>query len=150
VADIVGENQAFVRRLDSSAPGFAAALDALTAVEIARDEQLEKTVAGILGDVRRRGDAAVIEYTRQFDGVDAGSGSDLEISRADLQAAVSSLSVAERDMLEVAAARVRSFHERQVATSWRYTESDGTVLGQRVTPLDRVGLYVPGGRAAYP
>jgi histidinol dehydrogenase len=144
------ENQAFVRRLDSGAPGFAAALAALTAVEIVRDEQLEKTVVDILGDVRRRGDAAVLDYTRKFDGVAAGSASELEISRVDLQAALSALGAAERDLLEVAAARVRSFHERQGATSWRYTEPDGTVLGQRIAPLDRVGLYVPGGRAAYP
>ena len=139
-----------IRRLDSRAPDFLAQLDSLLAIESGADEKIERTVAEILADVRARGDAAVLEYTRRFDRQDAGSVAELELSRAVLAAAFAGLPQVQRDALEQAAARIRGFHQRQRAESWEYLEADGTRLGQKVTPLDRVGLYVPGGRAAYP
>ncbi len=117
------------------------------------DSAIESRVADILSDVQLRGDAAILEYTARFDGLQAGSVADLEISAADLQAAFVGLPVAQRAALESAAARVRSFHEAQKAASgqsWSYRDADGSLLGQKVTPLDRVGIYVPGGKAAYP
>ncbi|HEX8956614.1 MAG TPA: histidinol dehydrogenase, partial [Burkholderiaceae bacterium] len=114
----------------------------------------EQAAATILADVKARGDAAVLEYTRRFDRLPAESVASLEISRADMQAALDRLPAARRSALETAAARVKSYHERQRqecgSDGFRYTEADGTVLGQKVTPLDRVGIYVPGGKAAYP
>src|SRR6185295_10013603 len=107
----------------------------------------------ILADVQSRGDAAVLEYTKRFDGVDVSSVSALEISQAELQAALASIPAKQRVALEAAARRVRSYHERQLEAcgrSWSYRDEDGTLLGQKVTPLDRVGIYVPGGKAAYP
>ena len=139
-----------IRRLDSRAPDFLAQLDSLLAIESGADEKIERTVAEILADVRARGDAAVLEYTRRFDRQDAGSVAELELSRAVLAAALAGLPQVQRGALEQAAARIRGFHQRQRAESWEYLEADGTRLGQKVTPLDRVGLYVPGGRAAYP
>ena len=100
--------------------------------------------------MRARGDAALLEYTQRFDRVQAGSAQALEIPKADWHAALAALPAAQRDALQAAAARVRAYHERQRAETWTYTEADGTLLGQQVTPLDRVGLYVPGGKAAYP
>jgi len=137
-------------RLDSGAPDFAARLAALLAYEPAQDESIERTVAGIVADVRARGDEALLEYTRRFDRVDAGSVCELELSRDALQRALDSLAPADRDALQAAAARIRRYHERQLAHSWSYVEDDGTRLGQRIGPIDRVGLYVPGGKAAYP
>jgi len=139
-----------VRRLDSGAPDFDARLSALLAWEASQDAAIERTVADILADVRKRGDAAVLDYTRRFDRVDAGSMAELEIGRSELQAALDGLEPAIRQALEAAAARVRAYHEHQLAKSWSYTEADGTRLGQVVAPLDRAGLYVPGGKAAYP
>jgi histidinol dehydrogenase len=139
-----------VRRLDSGAPDFDARLSALLAWEASQDAAIERTVADILADVRKRGDAAVLDYTRRFDRVDAGSMAELEIGRGELQAALDGLEPAIRQALEAAAARVRAYHEHQLAKSWSYTEADGTRLGQVVAPLDRAGLYVPGGKAAYP
>ncbi|OIR01709.1 histidinol dehydrogenase [mine drainage metagenome] len=139
-----------VRRLDTREPDFLAQLDSLLAIESAADEQIERAVAEILAAVRIRGDAAVLEYTRRFDRLDVGSVAELELSRAVLAAAFAGLPQVQRDALEQAAARIRSFHQRQRAESWEYLEADGTRLGQKLTPLDRVGLYVPGGRAAYP
>lgn len=139
-----------VARLDSSNPDFEARLEALLAFENTQDATIDAAVAGILDDVRRRGDAAVLEYTRRFDRVDAESVTALEVSRQELQAALAGLGTPQRRALEQAALRIRTYHERQPLTSWRFTEPDGTVLGQQVTPLDRVGVYVPGGKAAYP
>lgn len=139
-----------IRRLDARAPDFLSTLDALLAFESATDERIESAVAEILQAVRTVGDAAVLDYTRRFDHVDASSMAALELPRSELEAALASLSVAQREALRQAADRVRVYHERQRIASWTYTEADGTTLGQQVTALDRVGLYVPGGRAAYP
>jgi histidinol dehydrogenase len=117
------------------------------------DAAIEQRVAEILADVQRRGDAAVLEYTRRFDGVQADSVARLELTRAELQAALDAITPAQRRALEAAADRVRSYHARQLdacGRSWSYRDADGTRLGQKVTPLDRVGIYVPGGKAAYP
>jgi histidinol dehydrogenase len=117
------------------------------------DAQVEERVAQILADVRARGDAAVLEYTARFDGVDAKDLRSLELSKDELKTAFDSLPAKQRDALEAAAARVRSYHEAQKKASgesWSYRDADGTLLGQKVTPLDRVGIYVPGGKAAYP
>ena len=138
------------RRLDTADPNFERELDRLLAFENTQDAQIEQAVAGILLDVRRRGDAAVLEYTRRFDRVQASDMGALELPRARLERALASLPVAQADALAAAASRIRAFHERQVAHSWSYTEADGTQLGQQVTPLERVGIYVPGGKAAYP
>ncbi|MEI7678963.1 MAG: histidinol dehydrogenase [Betaproteobacteria bacterium] len=139
-----------LKRLASSAPDFAVRLAALLAFEAAQDPQIDTAVAAIPADVKQRGDAALLDYTKRFDRVTAGSAAELEIGRADLQRALDGLPVTQRAALETAAARVRAYHERQLAQSWSYTEEDGTRLGQQVTPLERVGIYVPGGKAAYP
>ena len=138
------------RRLSSAQPGFDAALAALTRYEAAQDAAVESAARAIIDDVRRRGDAAVLEYTNRFDRMSASAVDALGIPASELAAALSGLPAEQRDALAAAAERVRRFHERQKAESWEYREADGTVLGQRVTPLDRVGLYVPGGKAAYP
>jgi len=139
-----------LRRLSSAEAGFDAALAALTRYEAAQDDAVEATVRAIIADVRARGDAALVELTRRFDRVEVDSAAALEIPRAELEAALAGLPAARGEALREAAARLRSYHERQLAKSWQYEEADGTVLGQRVTPLERVGLYVPGGKAAYP
>ncbi len=139
-----------LRRLTTADSGFAAALEALIAFEAAQDPAVDATVATIIADVRARGDVAVLEYTRRFDRVEAPTLAALEISALAMRQAFDALPAAQRDALTVAAARVRSFHERQKAHDWSFTEADGTELGQRITPLDRVGIYVPGGKAAYP
>jgi histidinol dehydrogenase len=138
------------RRLDSSAPGFDAELAALIDFEAALDEKVETAVAGILEAVRLRGDAALLEYTERFDRWSPKAASELEVPLAQARAALEALPVEEHDALEVAAARIRAHHEHQRQESWRSREADGTELGQQVTPLDSVGLYVPGGKAAYP
>lgn len=137
-------------RLDSVQPDFQARLSRLLQFDDAADAAIEQTVAAILHDVKTRGDAAVLEYTGRFDRLPAASLASLELSAAQLQAALEQLPADTRQALDAAAERVRRYHERQVQGSWTYTEDDGTVLGQQVTPLDRVGLYVPGGKAAYP
>jgi len=117
------------------------------------DAQVEQAVADILADVRRRGDEAVLEYTKRFDALEAATLSELELAPAELQRAFDGLPSAQRAALEAAAGRVRSYHEAQrraSGESWSYRDADGTLLGQKVTPLDRVGIYVPGGKAAYP
>ena len=117
------------------------------------DAAIEQRVAEILADVKLRGDAAVLEYTQRFDGVPATSVGELELTQAELQAAFDGLPTVQREALQAAAARVRSYHEAQKRASgesWSYRDADGTLLGQKVTPLDRVGIYVPGGKAAYP
>lgn len=139
-----------IRRLSTQSSHFDAELKDLLALEAEQDASIERTVVDILADIRQRGDAALLEYTRKFDHLDVHDAQHLELPQAELQAALASLSHEQRDALETAAARIRAFHERQRVEGWTYTEADGTVLGQRVTPLDRVGLYVPGGKAAYP
>jgi histidinol dehydrogenase len=139
-----------IARLSTAQPDFADKLKALTAFDSTLDEEVRRRVAEILADVRSRGDAAVLEHTAKYDGVSATRVSDLELPRAALKSALVDLPRAQRDALKQAAARIRKYHRKQLAKSWQYTEADGTVLGQRVTPLDRVGLYVPGGQAAYP
>ena len=142
-----------VRRLDTSAPDFEAEFARVLHWSADTDQEIEARVAAILADVRARGDAAVLEYTRRFDGLNAASVTELEIPRAELHAALDAISPAQRSALEAAAQRVREYHERQLeacARSWSYRDADGSLLGQKVTPLDRVGIYVPGGKAAYP
>jgi len=139
-----------IRKLSSRAAGFDEALTRLLAFEETADEKLEATVAGILADVRKRGDAAVLEYTRKFDRMEVGSAAELELPQNELRAAFDGLPAEQRSALEQAAQRVTDYHKKQMQASWSYTEADGTLLGQQVTPLDRVGLYVPGGKAAYP
>ena len=141
------------RRLDSSAPDFAAAFARLTACNTAQDEAIDTSVANIIADVRVRGDAAVLEYTALFDRVKAASVAALELVPSELAAAFDSLDAESRDALVEAGARIREFHEHQrgkSASNWEMHDSDGTRLGQQVGPLERVGLYVPGGKAAYP
>ena len=139
-----------VMRLDSGAADFAARLKRLLAYAEDADEAVELATQGILADVRARGDAAVLEYTRRFDGIEAATIEDLRVPTARIRNALASIPAAQRDALERAATRIRGFHERQAAPSLRYSEPDGTELGWQVTPLDRAGLYVPGGKAAYP
>ena len=139
-----------LRRLKTTDGGFDAKLDALTRYEAAQDDAVEATARAIIADVRKRGDAALLEYTRKFDRLPARGMAELEVPRARLEAALAALPAAQRDALGTAAARVRAFHERQLAQSWEFTDAEGTRLGQRVTPLAKVGVYVPGGKAAYP
>ncbi len=139
-----------ISRLDSTAADFDTRLGTLLAHEPEQDERIGQTVAEIVAAVRERGDAALLEYTRRFDRVEVDAAAALEIPVAELRGALAALAPEVRAALEAAAERVRVFHERQLAQSWSYSEADGTRLGQRVTPLDRVGIYVPGGRAAYP
>src|SRR6201991_1084282 len=143
-----------IRKLDSSADGFQKSLHAVLAFEASEDEAIERAVAQILADVKSRGDAAVLEHTNRFDRLDAKSVAALELPMSELEAALEGLEPKRRAALEAAAARVRGYHEKQKiecgSHSWQYEETDGTVLGQKVTPLDRAGIYVPGGKAAYP
>ena len=139
-----------IRRLTSADSGFAATLDALLHFDHSTDDAIEQTVAEILKRVRTEGDAAVLEFTRRFDQLDAGTMAELELPRSELRRALDGLPAAQRSALEAAAKRVSDYHERQKLESWSFTEADGTRLGQKVTALDRVGLYVPGGKAAYP
>lgn len=143
-------NQPSIRRLDAGAADFVPTLDALLAFDASADERINRAVSEILHAVRSRGDAAVVEYTRRFDGLEVDSMAALELPRSALQAALDGLPAAQRAALELAAARVRSYHERQKLESWMYEEADGSRLGQQVSALDRVGLYVPGGLASYP
>jgi histidinol dehydrogenase len=139
-----------MRRLDTSQPDFDAQLAALLAFEAAQDPKIDAAVAAILADVKARGDAAVLEYTQRFDRVAAKSLGELEVPRAELERALDGLPAAQRSALGAAAERVRAYHEKQRAQSWYFADADGNELGQQVTALDRVGIYVPGGKAAYP
>ena len=139
-----------IRRLSTQNKSFDADLKALLAFETAQDDSIDVVVAGILKDVKTRGDAAVLEYTNKFDKTNATSLSELEVSQKEMREALDGLPANQRAALQAAADRVRTYHEKQVMQSWSYTEADGTLLGQQVTALDRVGLYVPGGKAAYP
>ena len=139
-----------IRRFSTTDSNFDEQLKQLLAFETAQDDSVDEVVAKILKDVKHRGDAAVIEYTNRFDKTSATSLVELEVSQDELQAALTTLPVDQREALQSAADRVRIYHEKQLMASWSYTEADGTLLGQQVTALDRVGLYVPGGKAAYP
>ena len=143
-----------IRKLDSGEPGFQQKLDTLLAFEASTDDAIESAVAGILRDVKARGDAAVLEYTNKFDRIPGGAASiaAFDIGQPELEAALAALPESQRAALRSAAERIRVFHERQKQElgGFTYTEPDGTLLGQRITPLDRVGIYVPGGKAAYP
>ncbi|HHV48470.1 MAG TPA: histidinol dehydrogenase [Rhodocyclaceae bacterium] len=139
-----------IQRLSTVDADFAAKLKTLLAFEAAADDTIERTVATILADVKTRGDAAVVDYSNRFDRLSATSMADLELSRDELEKALAGLPADRRAALEAAAQRVRAYHEKQKLDGWSYTEADGTLLGQMITPLDRVGLYVPGGKAAYP
>ena len=142
-----------IRQLATTAPDFEASFQRVLHWSVETDHVIEGVVAAILADVQARGDAALLEYTQRFDGVSAPSVADLEIHRAEWLAALDAITPAQRGALEAAADRVRGYHARQLdacGRSWNYRDEDGTLLGQKVTPLDRVGIYVPGGKAAYP
>lgn len=139
-----------INRLDASSVGFGEQLAQLLAYDETQDAQIEQVVSEIIADVRARGDAAVLEYSRKFDGVQAESMAELEISQAQCQAALEGLPEEQRQALMKAAERIRRYHEHQKSEGWHYEEADGTVLGVKISPMDRVGLYVPGGKAAYP
>ncbi|WP_415885432.1 histidinol dehydrogenase [Neptuniibacter sp. QD37_6] len=139
-----------IKRLDSTQADFRQQMDKLLAWEAVSDEKVNQIVNEILQRVEQEGDSAVVEYTNRFDNTSVSEMSELEMSKERLQAALDNLPEDQRKALEIAAERVRSYHERQLVDSWQYTEADGTMLGQKVTPMDRVGLYVPGGKAAYP
>ena len=139
-----------VKKLNSVDPNFDQSLQQLLAFESAMDESIETTVTQILADIKNRGNEALIEYTNRFDLVNVNTIAELELSTPRLQQALNALPEQQRQALEQAAERIRNYHEKQVGQSWQYQESDNTLLGQKVTPLDRVGLYVPGGKASYP
>ena len=145
--------QAKPLRLSTSQPDFEAAFQARLHWSADTDAEIEQRVADILADVQQRGDAAVLEYTARFDGLQVGDMAELELKQDELKAAFDSLPEVQKHALQAASARVRSYHEAQKRASgqsWSYRDADGTLLGQKVTPLDRVGIYVPGGKAAYP
>ena len=139
-----------ISRLSSRQTDFDDRLSKLLAFEETADDKLEATVASILADVKKRGDAAVLEYTRKFDRLPLVDAAAMELPKVELKAAFDSLPADQKNALEQAALRVTSYHKKQVQISWNYLDEDGTMLGQQITPLDRVGLYVPGGKAAYP
>ncbi|WP_010322851.1 histidinol dehydrogenase [Marinobacterium stanieri] len=139
-----------IRRMDMNAEGFDQQLDQLLAWESVSDTKVNSIVDEVIARVRSEGDAALVEYTNRFDRTSASSMQDLELGQARLQQALDGLPADQREALEVAAQRVRDYHQRQKGESWQYTEADGTMLGQKITPMDRVGIYVPGGKAAYP
>jgi histidinol dehydrogenase len=143
-----------IRKLDSTDPEFNEQLNAVLAFQASEDEAIDRAAARILADVKARGDAAVLSYTNQFDHLGAVSVAALEIGQAELRTALNQLSPSRRAALQTAADRVHAYHQRQRqecgSDGFTYTEADGTILGQKVTPLDRVGIYVPGGKAAYP
>jgi len=139
-----------IKKLNTKDPNFKDQLNKLIFFEAEDNIQIEKTVAEILSDVKKRGDQAVIEYTKKFDHVDFSRMEEFEISKEELNFALENLPVLSREALEEAAKRVFDYHKKQLISSWSFTEDDETLLGQKVTSLDRVGLYVPGGKAAYP
>lgn len=139
-----------IRRLSFGQSDFNSQLDALLAWEAVSDRSVADAVNDILTTVVARGDEALVEYTNRFDRRAVKSFAELQVVPTQMVQSLTSIEPSQREALEAAAARIRAFHERQRAESWQYTEADGTVLGQRVTPLDRVGIYVPGGKASYP
>ncbi len=143
-------SESIITRLDASQSDFSQRLDQLLAWESVSDTRVAAVVDDILHQVKTRGDAAVLEFTNKFDRRSVQHINDLVVSAADLQNALTQISGEQRTALEVAAARIRSYHQHQLQNSWRYTEADGTVLGQQISAMERVGLYVPGGKASYP
>ncbi len=139
-----------IKRLDATQADFDQQLDRLLAWESVSDDKVNGIVNEVIARVRAEGDAALVEFTNRFDRTSATAIQDLELGQARLQQALDGLPTEQRAALEKAAERVRSYHERQKGESWQYTEADGTMLGQQITPMDRVGIYVPGGKAAYP
>ena len=139
-----------ITRLDANEDGFSKALARKLDWASVSDQKVISSVTGIIEDVRTRGDEALLEYTGQFDGLSVQSAGELVLGRERIRQALASVSPEKRQALELAAERIRNYHEHQKQDSWSYTEADGTLLGQQITPLDRVGLYVPGGKASYP
>ena len=139
-----------MKLLNTQSADFQSALQALLAFETAQDPKIDQIVADICADVQKRGDAAVIEYSNRFDSTSAQSMADLTLTQADLQAAFERLPANVQTALQQSATRVESYHQRQKMQSWHYTDEDGTLLGQQISALNRVGIYVPGGKAAYP
>ena len=136
-----------IKQLDSASADFDAALKAHLKREMIVADDVTATVSDILARVRAKGDVAVLDYTNQFDGFGAQSMASLTVTREQMQASLESLDAAQREALEIAAGRIRSYHEKQKQESWQYREEDGSVLGQKVSPLQRVGVYAPGGKA---
>lgn len=139
-----------IRRLDSTRDDFDTQLNELLAWDISADSEIEQVVRGVIADIQQRGDVALLEYTAQFDGVEVAAAAELEISQQALRDALERIGVDERRALEAAAERIRDYHEHQLQSSWSYQDDLGNQLGQRITPLERVGVYVPGGQASYP
>lgn len=139
-----------IRRLSANAAGFREELDTLLAWETVSNDSVNDIVKEVVNNVRTQGDAALLEYTERFDRLALKSGAELEIPMERIQKALQTIPAEQREALELSAERVKAYHQKQVTESWNYTEADGTMLGQQVTPLDSVGLYVPGGKAAYP
>ena len=139
-----------IKRFNSGDPDFDQSLEKLLAFEETEDESIRTAVSAILADIKKRGDEALLEYTQRFDRLEAMAAAELELPLGRIEEALRRLPGNERRALEQAAMRVRAYHEKQLAHSWSYTEPDGTLLGQKITPLDCVGLYVPGGKASYP
>lgn len=139
-----------MKLLDANDPNFAAQLRAALAWDSLSSPEVERRVNEILGDVRARGDAAVLQWTNTFDKLSAGSVAELKVSRERMQQSLQNLPADQAQALRTAAERIREYHERQRQQSWRYTDEQGSVYGQQITPLDRVGMYVPGGKASYP
>ena len=139
-----------IKRLDATQANFRAQLDAHLQREMIVADEVTATVSGILADVRSRGDEAVLDYTQRFDGFEATELRQLSVNREQMFESLESLEPQQREALSIAAGRIRSYHEKQKQESWQYTEEDGSVLGQKVSPLERVGIYAPGGKANYP
>ena len=139
-----------IKRLATTQDDYQQQMDTLLAWEGVSDDQVNSTVKDILKNIRTRGDEALIEYTNKFDRMNVSSMKDLTFTKEQIEAAYNNVPAEQREALEIAADRVRSYHEHQIIESWSYTEDDGTLLGQQITALDRVGLYVPGGKATYP
>ncbi|MDH5407922.1 MAG: histidinol dehydrogenase [Gammaproteobacteria bacterium] len=139
-----------ITRLDSSSADFWSQLDELLAWEGVSDDKVNSVVREVLHAVKTKGDAAVVEYTNKFDRLNAAAMAELIIDASQLEAAAKSIPTDQREALQLAAERLRAYHQHQKMETWSYTEADGTMLGQQVTPLDRVGVYVPGGKATYP
>ena len=139
-----------IKRLSSKDPGFSKSLDQLLLWDVSEDSSVEKVTRDVIADIRQRGDDALLEYTAKFDRLDVTSGADLQISQEDCHSALERITNEDRLALQKAADRIRSYHEHQLEASWSFTDELGNELGQRITPLEKVGVYVPGGQASYP
>lgn len=139
-----------IKRLTTSQDDYQSQMDTLLAWEGVSDDQVNSTVKDVIKNIRQRGDEALVEYTNKFDRMNVSSMADLTFNQEQIDAAYNNIPADQREALELAAERVRSYHKHQIMESWSYTEDDGTLLGQQITALDRVGLYVPGGKATYP